>query len=184
MAGGADDWLAGGSRRALAVERITVAATELFLERGFDRVSAVDVAERAGCSRATLYRYVGGKPALVAAVVSAAAAGVADRVRRAVDGLDGADRVVEAILTSVAAVRADPTLSHWFAHTRSGGADEYLAASPDLTRLATTLTGIAADDAAGQWIVRVVLALLAWPASDTEAERNMVRSYVAPAFAA
>ncbi|WFR72281.1 helix-turn-helix domain containing protein [Prescottella defluvii] len=181
---GADDWLAGGSRRAVAVERITAAATELFLERGFDRVSAVDVAERAGCSRATLYRYVGGKPALVAAVVSAAAAGVADRVRRAVDGLDGADRVVEAILTSVAAVRADPTLSHWFAHTRSGGADEYLAASTDLTRLATTLTGIAADDRAGQWIVRVVLALLAWPASDTEAERNMVRSYVAPAFAA
>ncbi|WP_430330927.1 TetR/AcrR family transcriptional regulator [Rhodococcus sp. ACT016] len=184
MSGVPDDWLAGGSRRALAVERITAAATELFVERGFDRVSAADVAERAGCSRATLYRYVGGKPALVSAVVSAAAAGVADRVRRAVDGLDGADRVVEAILTAVAAVRADPTLSHWFVHTRTGAADEYLAASPDLTRVATALAGIDAGEAAGQWIVRVVLALLAWPASDTEVERNMVRSYVAPAFAA
>lgn len=183
MTGGTDDWLAGGRRRALAVERITAAATELFLERGFDRVSALDVAERAGCSRATLYRYVGGKPALVGAVVSAAAAGVADRVLRAVDGLDGAERVVEAILTAVAAVRADSTLSYWFAHTRTGAADDYLAASPDLTRLATTLTGITADDEAGQWIVRVVLTLLAWPASDTEMERHMVRSYVAPAFA-
>ncbi|MCL2536356.1 MAG: TetR/AcrR family transcriptional regulator [Nocardiaceae bacterium] len=179
-----DDWLAGGSRRALAVERITAAATELFLARGFDRVSAVDVAERAGCSRATLYRYVGGKPALVSAVVSAAAAGVAHRVLGAVDGLDGADRVVEAILTSVAAVRADPTLSHWFAHTRTGAADEYLATSPDLARIATALTGIATDESGGEWIVRVVLTLLAWPASDTEAERHMVRSYVAPAFAA
>jgi len=183
MVGGADDWLAGGSRRALAVERITAAASDLFLERGFDRVSVLDVAERAGCSRATLYRYVGGKPALVGAVVSAAAAGVADRVLQAVDGLDGADRVVEAILTSVAAVRADPTLSYWFTHTRTGAADGYLAASPDLTRLATTLTGITADDQAGQWIVRSVLTLLSWPGPDADAERHMVRRFVAPAFA-
>ncbi|UNQ35816.1 TetR family transcriptional regulator [Prescottella equi] len=81
----------------------------------------LDVAERAGCSRATLYRYVGGKPAIVAAVVSSAAASVAEDVACAVAHLDGADRVVEAILTSVAAVRADPALSYWFAQPDRGG---------------------------------------------------------------
>ncbi|NKS78068.1 TetR family transcriptional regulator, partial [Rhodococcus hoagii] len=44
-----DDWLAGGNRREVAVARITAAATDLFLERGFDRVGVLDVAERAGC---------------------------------------------------------------------------------------------------------------------------------------
>lgn len=178
-----DDWLAGGSRRELAVARITASAAELFLERGFDQVGALDIAERAGCSRATLYRYVGGKPAIVAAVVSAAAASVADDVSRAVAPLNGADRIVEAILTSVAAVRANATLSYWFAHTRTGEADGYLASSPDLARFATTLTGVAADDPAGEWIVRVVLTLLAWPGADDDTERHMVRRFVAPAFA-
>ncbi|MFM1724353.1 helix-turn-helix domain-containing protein [Rhodococcus sp. PAM 2766] len=180
---GTGDWLAGGSRRELAVERIIAAAADLFLERGFDQVGAVDIAERAGCSRATLYRYVGGKPAIVSAVVSAAAASVADDVARAVAHLRGGDRVVEAILTSVAAVRANPTLSYWFAHTRTGAADSYLASSPDLAQFATTLTGVAAGDAAGAWIVRVVLTLLAWPGADDDTERHMVRRFVAPAFA-
>ncbi|BCN82209.1 TetR/AcrR family transcriptional regulator [Prescottella equi] len=178
-----DDWLAGGNRREVAVARITAAATDLFLERGFDRVGVLDVAERAGCSRATLYRYVGGKPAIVAAVVSSAAASVAEDVARAVAHLDGAERVVEAILTSVAAVRADPALSYWFAHNRTGAANGYLASSPDLARFATTLTGAVADDLAGEWIVRVVLTLLAWPGADGDTERHMVRHFVAPAFA-
>lgn len=179
---GTDDWLAGGRRRDLAIARITAAAAELFLERGFDQVGVLDVAERAGCSRATLYRYVGGKPAIVSAVVSAAAASVADEVARAVAHLNGAERIVEAILTSLAAVRSDATLSYWFAHTRTGAADGYLAASPDLTRFATALTGVAPDDAAGEWIVRVVLTLLAWPGADDDTERQLVRRFVAPAF--
>lgn len=178
-----DDWLTGGNRRALAVERITAAATELFVERGFDQVGVHDIAERAGCSRATLYRYVGGKPALVSAVVASAAAAVAEEVTRAVQHLVGPARVVEAILTAVAAVRADATLSDWFAHTRTAAADDYLASSPDLSRVATALTGTAEDEAGGQWIVRVVLTLLAWPAADTRMERQLVQRFVAPAFA-
>jgi len=40
-----------------------------------------------------------------------------------------------------------------------------------------------ADDLAGEWIVRVVLTLLAWPGADGDTERHMVRHFVAPAFA-
>jgi hypothetical protein len=42
----------------------------------------------------------------------------------------------------------------------------------------TPLTGLSADPLAGQWIVRLVLSLLCWPASDPTAERALVEHYV------
>jgi AcrR family transcriptional regulator len=178
----AKDWLAGGNRRAIGVERIHAAAAELFLERGIDRVSVEDVAARAGCSRATLYRYVGGKSALIGGVVSAAAAAVAQRVAAEVEPLSGSRRIVEAILISVAAVRADAALSQWLTNSRTGRGDDYLASSPELGRVATALTGIAPDAEAAQWIVRVVISLLTVPAGDPAAERRIVERFVEPAF--
>ncbi|MBF6411879.1 TetR/AcrR family transcriptional regulator [Nocardia cyriacigeorgica] len=176
------DWLAGGDRRAAAVARIEAAATELFLERGIDDVGVDEVAARAGCSRATLYRHVGGKAALVDAVLARSAATVSERVAAAVAPHTGARRVVEAILASVAAIRADPVLSRWLA-TRSAAGDGYLTASPVLSRIASTLTGTT-DDEAAQWIVRVVLSLLTWPLPDAAAERRVVQRFVAPGFTA
>ncbi|MFC4603108.1 TetR/AcrR family transcriptional regulator [Rhodococcus kronopolitis] len=176
------DWLGTDPRRAAAVAQIRAAAAELFLERGLEQVSIEDVAERAGCSRATLYRHVGGKSALVGGVVAAAAATVAEQVATAVAPLTGSRRIVEAILTSVAAVRSDPALAAWFAHTGPGRGDDYLASSPELGRIATTLTGIAPDDDSAQWIVRVVMSLLALPAADPDTERRIVERFVEPAF--
>ena len=46
----------GRPRSAIADEAIRDAAVELFAERGFEGVSVEDVAERAGVSRATIYR--------------------------------------------------------------------------------------------------------------------------------
>lgn len=176
------DWLAGGNRRAIAIGKIRAAATELFLERGLEDVSVEDVAARAGCSRATLYRYVGGKPALVQGTVTAAANAVAERVAATVEPLEGSRRIVEAILTSVAAVRADATLSGWLANAGPGRGDDYLASSPDLGRVATALTGIAPDDEAAQWIVRIVMSLLTLPPANAKVERRIVERFVEPAF--
>ncbi|BDT88807.1 helix-turn-helix transcriptional regulator [Nocardia cyriacigeorgica] len=176
------DWLAGGDRRAAAVARIEAAATALFLERGIDDVGVDEVAARAGCSRATLYRHVGGKAALVDAVLTRSAATVGERVAAAVAPHTGARRVVEAILASVAAIRADPVLSRWLA-TRSAAGDGYLTASPVLSRIAASLTRTT-DDEAAQWVVRVVLSLLSWPLPDAAAERRLVQRFVAPGYAA
>ncbi|NEW40335.1 helix-turn-helix transcriptional regulator [Nocardia cyriacigeorgica] len=175
------DWLTGGDRRTAAVARIEAAATALFLERGIDDVGVDEVAARAGCSRAPLYRHVGGKAALVDAVLASSAATVTERVAAVVAKHHGPRRIVEAILASVAAIRADPVLSRWLS-TRSAAGDEYLTASPVLTRIAAALTGTA-DDQAAQWIVRVVLALLTWPLPDPAAERQMVQRFVTPGFA-
>ena len=53
-------------------KRILDAASELFLERGYDAVSLDDVLERAGGSKTTLYSYYGGKEGLFAAIVQKA----------------------------------------------------------------------------------------------------------------
>ena len=55
-------------RRAKAAEtrrRVLHAATELFLERGYEAVTADEVATRAGVSRPTVFVSVGGKPELL-----------------------------------------------------------------------------------------------------------------------
>src|SRR5690606_40109534 len=90
--------------------------------------------------------------------------------------------LVEAILASVAALRADPVLSRWLA-TRSAAGDGYLTASPVLSRIAASLTRTT-DDEAAQWIVRVVLSLLSWPLPDAAAERRLVQRFVAPGYPA
>ncbi|MFE3292370.1 TetR/AcrR family transcriptional regulator [Rhodococcus sp. NPDC059234] len=177
------DWLTGGSRRDAATERIYAAAAALLDERGFEAVTVEDVAARAGCSRATLYRYVGGRDAILDGVITRAAAAVATEVSEAVASLNGSERIVEAILTSVRAVRANPALHTWFAGSRTRSVDDYLASSPRLGSIAAGLTGLAPTDAAAQWTVRVVLALLTWPMPDPAAERQLVERFVAPAFA-
>ncbi|WP_280406330.1 TetR/AcrR family transcriptional regulator, partial [Nocardia brasiliensis] len=68
---GQPDWLAGGERRELAVARIHAAATTLITRDGMARLTIDRVAAQAGCSRATVYRYVGGKSALREAVLAA-----------------------------------------------------------------------------------------------------------------
>ncbi|WP_068272703.1 TetR/AcrR family transcriptional regulator [Aldersonia kunmingensis] len=199
------DWLAGGSRRAMAEDRIYAVATELFLERGFGDVSMDDVAARAGCSRATLYRYVGGKSALVDGAIARAAVAVTSRVASATAKLSGPRRISEAILVAVAIIRADPVVSHWFANVRSGGSNAYLSGSPVVAQMASAvlgghsagsapglgghsagsapgLGGVPDDDAAN-WIVRVVLALVEWPFPDAAAERRVVERFVASGLA-
>jgi AcrR family transcriptional regulator len=174
----AADWLAGGNRRELATERIFAAAAELIREQGFDRFSADDVASRAGCSRATLYRYVGGKSAIREGLLSRGAASVASQVAAAVESLRGDERIVESILVAVDAIRADAAMSHGLAAARANGIDEYLVSSPLLPRTALELAGLDPEGQQSQWVVRIVLMLLAWPLADRAAERRMVESFV------
>jgi AcrR family transcriptional regulator len=56
-----DDWLVGGDRRTIAAERIYAAATELIAREGLDALGIDTLAGRVQCSRATIYRYAGGK---------------------------------------------------------------------------------------------------------------------------
>jgi AcrR family transcriptional regulator len=47
------------------------AATELFASRGFDRTTTRQIAARAGCAEALIYRYFGGKAGLLQTLIQA-----------------------------------------------------------------------------------------------------------------
>jgi AcrR family transcriptional regulator len=178
-----DDWLVGGDRRKIATERIYDAATDLITREGPDAFDIDTLAKHVHCSRATIYRYAGGKAEIRDAVVARAAARIIETVRQAVENLSGPERVVTAITVALKLIRSDPLGQLMFSSVR---ADEIvsLTGSPLLAGFASDLTGLTdRDPQAALWVIRVVLSLLYWPIGDSRAERQIVQRFVAPAFA-
>lgn len=167
------DWLIGAERRDAGIERIYAAAAASAAARGLDRLNIDEVAARVGCSRATVYRYVGGKQALRDGVLVRAIARVGREIGQAVSGLTGQERIAAAVLSALRVVRADPVASNL---VRSGALADF--GSPRLAQAAGELSGTA-DPLLADWIVRVVLSLLCWPLADEKAEELVVRRYVA-----
>jgi AcrR family transcriptional regulator len=151
-----DDWLFDNGRRALATERIYAMATELILVDGLDAFSIDTLAAHTNCSRATIYRYVGGKKNIREAVLARAAARITDIVRESVEGRPGPDRILTAIEVAVASIRSDPA-GQLFVDSARGGL-------------------------AARWILRLVLSLVFWPDADPHEEHEMLDRFVAPAF--
>ncbi|SEH80126.1 regulatory protein, tetR family [Mycolicibacterium rutilum] len=175
------DWVVGGDRHAAAAERIYAAATDLVLREGLDAVDIDTLAAAVHCSRATVYRYAGGKAQIRDAVLMRLSAGIIGAVRDAVDGLVGRQRIVTAISVALEQIRSERLRRLMFASRvpQVGG----LHSSPVLSRLAADLTGITDDDPhAAQWIVRVVVSLAYWPIDDPRDEEEAIRRFVAPAF--
>ncbi len=178
-----DDWLVGGDRRKIATERIYDAATDLITREGPDAFDIDTLATRVHCSRATIYRYAGGKAEIRDAVVARAAERIIESVREAVQKLSGPERVITAITVALKLIRSNPLGQLMFSSVR---ADEIvsLTASPLLAGFASELTGLTdRDPQAAMWVVRVVLSLLYWPVGDSRVERQMLERFVAPAFA-
>ncbi|MCV7065160.1 TetR/AcrR family transcriptional regulator [Mycolicibacterium houstonense] len=177
------DWLVGGDRRAEAAERIYAAAAEMAARDGFDSLDIDALAARVHCSRATIYRHAGGKAQIRDAVLARLAAAIVGEVRRAVDGLAGAQRVLTAVTVALQRIRADPMFDLLVGSLRSGDGMADLTRSPVPAEFATELSGLAEDDpVAAAWIVRLVLSLLVWPGADDATEQEMLRRFVAPAF--
>ena len=173
----------GGDRRSAAAERIYAAAADLVLREGFEALDVDALAAQVHCSRATVYRYAGGKAQIRDAILVRLSAGITDTVRRAVTGLTGPDRVVAAITVALDQIRTDPMRRLMLTSRNSAELGE-LHSSPVLAHLAAELAGIAdADPQAAQWIVRLVVSLAYWPAGDRRVEEEMLRRFAAPAFA-
>jgi len=177
-----DDWLFDDGRRAAAIERIYAAATEMIYRDGIGAFNVDALAAHTHCSRATVYRYVGGKKDIREAVLARAGARIVETVRASVKGRTGPDRVLTAIEVAVKEIRADPAGQLFLDSARSGGWN-WLTASDAVADFASELTGIADDDPhAAQWIVRMVLSLMLLPGGDSRAEHQMLLRFVAPAF--
>ncbi|UXA17166.1 TetR/AcrR family transcriptional regulator [Mycobacterium sp. SMC-4] len=178
-----DDWVVGGDRRTAAANRIYAAATDLVLRKGLEALDVDTLAEQVHCSRATIYRYAGGKAQIRDAVLIRLSAGITEAVRHAVEGLNGPERVVTAVTVALEKIRTDPMRRLMLTSRNAPGLDE-LHSSPMLAHLAAELTGITDDDPhAARWIVRLVVSLAYWPAGNSRTERQMLQRFVAPAFA-
>lgn len=174
------DWLIG-DRRAAAAERIYAAATELIARDGIEAFDIAALEARVHCSRATIYRHVGGKSQIRDAVLARNAERIIEAVRGAVDGLGGPERAVTAVTVALERIRTDPLGQALITSMRGAPEMAWILESPLPKALAAELAGYAEDDApAGQWIVRVVLSLVYWPVADPVAERAMLQRFLTP----
>lgn len=163
----------------MAADRIMTVAAKQIARHGLSRLDLDAVAREAGCSRATVYRHVGGKTAIVDAVLARNIADVTSDIQRAVESADAERRAVTAITASLAAIRNDPVISAMLTSMSPASLGSYLTPSSPIPRSASTFTGLL-DEIAGQWISRVVMAFLFWPATDQAVESEMIERFVYP----
>lgn len=159
----------------MSPEDILDAAAGLFVERGVNAVGMGEVAQAAGCSRATLYRYFADRHELHLAFVH--------REARRIGALVVTEQhdVAGAILAAVHHVRAAPELLAWFG-TADAATTAGLAQSDELIEaLGVALVG---DEEIARWLVRVIVSLLIVPGRDDAEERALVERFVLPGLSA
>ena len=152
------------------------------------------VARAAGCSRGTVYRYFPTRDALRRAYVEREAARIGRRLAESVGAIDDPEELLLRSMTGVLRdVRAHPNLRAWFTAEASGTTATLAFGSPatrDLTAgfLDRLLAHAEATDrlrpgldrrAAGEWLVRTIVSLLAVPA---RRERELLRTCLVPVF--
>lgn len=168
----------------MAADRLYDAATDLIARDGLDAFDVDRLATEMQCSRATVYRSVGGKAEIRDAVLARGAANIIAAIRSAVDGLAGPERVVTAITLALNRIRTDPLGQVLINSVRHVDAISWLTSSEVLADFAADLSGLTEGDHKGaQWILRVVLSLVYWPGEDEATELAMVQRFVAPSFA-
>jgi len=143
-------------------EQILDAAAHLFAERGVGRPGMEDVARAAGCSRATLYRHYDNKDALLHAFVHREARDILDEV-----GTQPSE--VDAVVATLAAVRARPHLRVWYAETDPSVLQDVFRESP--------LVPAVADDR-GRWILRIIMSFLREPGESPVDERRLLEKFL------
>jgi AcrR family transcriptional regulator len=173
----------------LAAKKILDAAEKAFIELGISRAGMASIAEFAGCSRGTLYRYFKSRHELHLAYVNRAALRIVEHVRVEMAGIrDPRERLVQCILLSVREVRNNPGTAAWF----ESGASDMAAGMSRSSELVDTLTTAFVSKLLGapgrsresqlraRWFVRVIISLLVIPEESEAAERALVERFVVP----
>ncbi|MDJ0851699.1 MAG: TetR/AcrR family transcriptional regulator [Myxococcota bacterium] len=173
----------------LAAEKILDAAEKAFIERGVSAAGMAEIAEAAGCSRGTLYRYFRNRHELHLAYVKRAAREIQERVRAQVAGVaDPEARLVEYVVCAVREVRQNPGTAAWFKPSASGLGARMSQASEVMETLMSTLTEppfgsrLSAEESRlrARWIIRIIVSLLSNPGESEDEERALLERFVAP----
>lgn len=180
-----------------AVDRVLAAAEALYERSGFEATTMADVAQQAGCSRATLYNYFPNKRALRTALRNNAAITIAaETSSRVAEIADPILRVTEAMVYSIGRVRETPALAMWFRPEHLSLTNELAQSSDVIAAIAAAFTGdlgsgdheTAPDDPSqallrARLIVRLIVSFLSAPEPNPADERVMIERLVAPALA-
>jgi AcrR family transcriptional regulator len=173
----------------LAVDRILEAASTAFADLGVSRTRMGHIAQYAGCSRGTLYRYFKTRDELHLAYINRSALRLSMELSAELAEIrDPRTRLVEGILRAVARVRSTPGTAAWFDPHASGltarmsRGSEAIAASAGafVERLLDPERNDASSQLRARWLVRVVVSLLTMPGENEEEERAIVERFVAP----
>jgi AcrR family transcriptional regulator len=177
----------------LAVDKILEAASQAFVNVGVSRTRMGHIADYAGCSRGTLYRYFKTRDELHLAYINRSALKLSSELRSdLVEFSDPRARLVEGILRAVRAVRSTPGLAAWFDPNASGMTARMSSGAAAVDALAEAFVAGLLDaeqsDPPGElrarWLVRVIVSLLTMPGADDPEERALVERFVAPGLLA
>lgn len=181
-----NDWLAT-RRTEMAADRILDAAEKLFSTHDPASIGMNEIADAAGCSRATLYRYFDNREALRTAYVHREAYRLHDAIRQQITGIhDPAQRLVAGVVTTLRSVRESPALSSWFATTRPPIGGQVAEQSAVVKALAAGfVTSLGNDqpdiiERRASWLVRIITSLLLFPGRDASEEGAMLEEFVIP----
>lgn len=178
-----------------------VDAAERYVERnGLAKVRIEEVAEEAGCSRATIYRYFADKDELIREVLIARARRIAAKLERLLGTMDDpADMLVQGIVRGVEEFRADPHFESFYGPAAAGttariaGGSTAIRAvvgeamSPlfDLAEATGRLRQGVEREHATEWVMLVTTALLTipQPSMTTRPEQErFLRTFLVPAL--
>jgi AcrR family transcriptional regulator len=177
----------------LAVDKILTAASQAFVDLGVSRTGMGHIAQYAGCSRGTLYRYFKNRHELHIAYINRAARELSNRLNDELSAIaNPAERLIEGIARAVEDVRNTPGTAAWFAPGDSGIAARMSRSSEVIESAAESfvekLLDPRGDDPSSRlrarWLVRVVVSLLTMPGENPAEERALIARFVAPALLA
>jgi AcrR family transcriptional regulator len=192
------DWL-NEERQELAVDRILEAAREVFVRDGIRGARMGKIADAAGCSRATLYRYFANKEALLHAYTERVAKDFGEVLDERLRGLRSlGERMVEAVVVSVELIQQREDVAPFFN-------EEGLGLTAQLTSNAAALreqltrqienesrsdriqgqlrTEVSADEAA-EWLTRTIFSFSVLPSESRAGAtlRKYLRKMLIPAL--
>ena len=173
-----------------AAERILDAADKVFGERGVSGAGMADIAEAAGCSRGTLYRYFPSRHDLHLAYINRQALRIMRSVGEQISAIEAPrERLVEGILRSLREVRRSPGTAAWYAPGEAGATARMSRSSEVIDTLTTAFVsgllgsrGDADSRLRANWLVRVIHSLLTLPGASDAEERALVERFAAPAL--
>ncbi|WP_207841452.1 TetR/AcrR family transcriptional regulator [Williamsia soli] len=169
------DWLVGSDRSDTARARLIDLAGALIAERGIDRFDINDLATRAHCSRATIYRHTGGKKQLIEAVFLHTSTRITTTVTEAVAEMSGTDRARTAIAEALTQIRTDRIARQFLRSQHAIDGARAATDSAAIRAIAAQLIGLDPTNIiVSSLAVRTFLALVLWPPTDPADETHLI----------